>query len=111
MVKDLFKLSCIGWNVFLHGSFKKRLIAHMAIGAIVGGTRAGIESATGIREKRREEEARRRREMDLKLYKLNVDISNDLRKAVEKSIETDLQMKSIDELQHEIEEMLNAHND
>lgn len=87
MIKELFKVSCIGWNVFLNGSFKQRLIAHMAMGAIIGGVQSGIESATGMRERRREEEARRQREMDLKLYKLNLDISNDLKEKVKKSIE------------------------
>ena len=87
MLKEVFKLSCTGWNLFLSGSRKQRFIAYVAIGAINGGTKAYIESVTGLRKRRREEYMREQEEMYSKLEKLNVDIQSDLKKSVEKSIE------------------------
>lgn len=107
MVKELVKLSLTGWNVFLRGSFKQRFIAYAAIGAIEGGTRAFIESATGVRKKRREEELEREKELEkqLEIFKANVaaDFEQQIKEAFE---ETTHNIEQAKDTQSEIEELL-----
>ena len=78
-----------------------------AIGAIEGGTRAFIESATGIRKKRREELFRREKELDSKLEKLKLDVTADLEKQAKEAFEeTAHNIEQAKDTQSEIEELL-----
>lgn len=107
MVNELIKLSLTGWNLFLGGTHKQRFLAYVAIGAIEGGTRAFIESATGICKKRREELFRREKELDSKLEKLKLDVTADLEKQAKEAFEeTAHNIEQAKDTQSEIEELL-----
>ena len=108
MLKELIKFSLTGWNVFLNGSSKQKFIAYVAIGAIEGGTRAFIESATGIRKKRREEVLRREKELvEKQLEKLKVDVAADFEQQIKEAFEeTAHNIEQAKDDQSELEELL-----
>lgn len=62
IIANIWKFSILGWNTFSNGTPGQRLIAAIAAGAIVGGTKSALEVVTGIKEKQRklEEENRKR---------------------------------------------------
>lgn len=112
MVKELVKLSLTGWNLFLGGTHKQRFLAYVAIGAIEGGTRAFIESATGIRKKRREEALRREKELEKQLEKLKVDVAADLEKQAKEAFEEIANnINQTKDTQSDIEKLLSELND
>ena len=107
MLKELIKFSLTGWNVFLNGSSKQKFIAYVAIGAIEGGTRAFIESATGIRKKRREEALRREKELEKQLEKLKVDVAADFEQQIKEAFEeTAHNIEQAKDAQSKLEELL-----
>jgi len=107
MTNELIKLSFTGWNVFLRGSFKQKLIAYVVLGAIEGGTKAFIESATGIRKKRREEALEREKELEKQLEKLKVDVTADFKQQMKEEFKvTEQNIKLTKDAQREIEEIL-----
>ena len=102
MVKELVKLNFTGWNLFLRGTRMQRFIAYVVIGAIEGGTKVFIESATGIRKKRREEALRREKELYDKLEKFKVDVNTDFEQQIKEALEETL--NPVDELAKRLEE-------
>ena len=87
MIKMILLKSLLGWNKYLTGSFKQKLIAYIIIGAICGFTDSSIKEFTGYyKQEQKEKELRKNQEEEL-IKNLADSVNEDLRKEADRKFE------------------------
>ena len=87
MISKILLKSLSGWNKYLTGTTKQRIISWIVIGAICGFTRTSIQEFTGNSKQEREQEEAALKETEKLVKDLKASLDENVKKEVDNRVE------------------------
>ena len=87
MISKILLKSLSGWNKYLTGTTKQRIISWAAIGAICGFTQTSIQEFTGNSKQEREQEEAALKETEKLVKDLKASLDENVKKEVDNRVE------------------------